>query len=484
VRFIPASVAGLVGVLLSIGCDHRASHSGPDDRDETTVALVGGGEGSDGEKESPSSAPTPWKEILGAPQGKPPAPQKEVVWIDNLKVARAEAADTGRPLFVTLRCLPCKQCADFDKDVLEGGPELSPLLAQFVTARLTDASLLDLHMFPVEGFQDTDLSWWGWFFSDKGELYGIFGGRDDVGVSTRISEAALVNTLKRVLAHHCDPRRNDWNIDGYPIDRESRPAEVTKLAGYESWASKTPTGERHECIHCHQVGEILRQPAIDAGKFDRQRDLQIWPLPENVGLTLDRDHGLLVTAVEPASPAAKAGIEKGDELGAAGGRRLFSQTDFRGVLHRGPRGAGEISVLWLRGGRVMQGKLPVAEGWRKTKLDWRMSVSQGNIGVWPGFFPLEAKNRRMQLKIADDRMAVQPYMGSRRSGPAYEAGLRPSHTIVAVNGHSESLAGRAFLTWWRLNHDVGDKMTIEAVRPDGERQTFSWTLQPRGHENE
>ncbi len=69
-----------------------------------------------------------------------------------------EAADTGRPLFITFRCLPCKQCADFDASVLDGSPSLTPLLRQFITVRLTDAAQLDLSIFPAEGYQDFDLS--------------------------------------------------------------------------------------------------------------------------------------------------------------------------------------------------------------------------------------------------------------------------------------------------------------------------------------
>ena len=70
----------------------------------------------------------PWTEILGPPQGKLPAAASfTVTWRTNLAQAMTEAREQNRPLFVTFRCLPCKQCADFDKAVLEGGPDLDPL---------------------------------------------------------------------------------------------------------------------------------------------------------------------------------------------------------------------------------------------------------------------------------------------------------------------------------------------------------------------
>src|SRR5678815_1753521 len=84
-----------------------------------------------------------WKEILSPSQGKVPAPLPDVTWRTDLQKALAESQQTNRPLFVTLRCLPCKQCSAFDKDVMDGGPLLSPLLSQFITVRLTDAKSAD-----------------------------------------------------------------------------------------------------------------------------------------------------------------------------------------------------------------------------------------------------------------------------------------------------------------------------------------------------
>src|SRR5687768_3330195 len=126
-------------------------------------------------------------EILKPQPAKLPAPQPSVRWRIDLADALREAQAENRPVFVTMRCLPCKQCSAFDKNVLEGGSELDPLLRQFVTVRLIDAQDVDLRVLPMEGFQDLDLSWWGWFLSPEGRVYGVFGGRDHVSDETRIS---------------------------------------------------------------------------------------------------------------------------------------------------------------------------------------------------------------------------------------------------------------------------------------------------------
>lgn len=426
----------------------------------------------------PSSPAEPrWADILTPAAVTWPAPLPRVSWHTDLAAAMNEARRDNRPLFVTLRCLPCKQCADFDKDVLEGGPLLDPLLRQFVTVRLTDMRPLDLRLLPVAQWQDLDLSWWGWFLDPAGRVYGVFGGRDEISDTTRISAAALAATLRRVLDHHYDARRAAWNIDG-PAPLLEGPARTpVDLAGYASWRRIKPVAAGADnCLHCHQVAEILRQPAIDAGRFDKRRDFDDWPFPENVGLTLDRDDGLRVATVRPDSAAARTGLRRGDELAAAGGRRVFSQADFRAVLHQSPRGAARIPVAWRRGAEVMTGDLVVAAGWRAGELGWRKSVAEATIGAHMGFgwaLPAPAGERRA-MGIAEGALAVRPFFGKVRSGPAYEAGLRPHHVITAVNGQNPDLSNRPFKTWFRMTFDPGQSITLTIRERDGTTQTINY----------
>jgi len=427
------------------------------------------------------SASPNWAEILGPSKGTiPPAPEFRTVWRTDLQTALKEAKTSGRPLFVTLRCLPCKQCAEFDKEVLDGGSDLDPLLAQFITVRLTNAAAIDLRIFPIEGYQDLDLSWWGWFLSPNAQVYAVFGGKDHISEKTRISKDALVATIWRVLKHHYDPRRSEWNIDGPAPDLTGGIGSLSTLPGWASWDNARSKKERQGCVHCHQVNDILRQPAIDAHTFNKQRDVQVWPLPENIGIELDRDHGLRVTSVQPGSPAAGIGVRKGDELGAASGRKLFGQADLRGALHRGPLEEGTLDLVWLRDGGVQSGELPLTNGWRKTILDWRMSISQGNIGGYPGFFPLTINaSRREAHNIPNDAMAVEPFMGRNTNNPPYAAGIRGNYVITAVGGKSPNVSGRGFLVWFRQQYDPGDKVTMTISDNKHETREISYTLPKR-----
>ena len=424
----------------------------------------------------------PWQEILGPSRAVIPAPLTEVIWRADLGEAMDLAKAEGRPLFVTMRCLPCKQCADFDKEVLEGGPLLSPLLRQFVTVRLTDVTDLDLRLFPVADFQDLDLSWWGWFLSPDTRIYGVFGGRDHVSDTTRISGLALANTLQRVLDHHYDPRRSEWDIDGPAADLGVRLNTPLDLPGYTSWSEALRPAQQ-ECLHCHQVAEILRQPSIDAGRFDKTVDFEVWPLPENAGLVLDRDHGLRILSVEPDSPAESAGLRPGDVLAAAAGRRLFGQADLRGVLHRAPRRDAQVPLIWLRDTELHRGTLslgngPQEERWKRTQLFWRTSVAQGNVGAHPSFWPNAAPNRR-RLGLPRDAMAVRPWFGPTPTGAAFEAGVRVNDTITAVDGERPNLIGRPFMLWFKMRYEPGDTVELTVQDPRGREKVVAYRLPTR-----
>ena len=399
-----------------------------------------------------------WTEIVGSAEGEIPEPAPGAVnWRDDLPKAFAEAKKTGRPLFVTWRCLPCKQCAEFDKDVLDGSPRLTPLLQRFVTLRMTDASHLDHRIFPYREFQDLDLSWWGYLMSPEGRIYSVFGGKDHVSDATRISEAALVNTMQRVLAHHYDPRRETWDIDGPTPDTRQRPQTPKDDPAYRSFTNDRPSMKQQACMHCHQVGDLRNFGEIERGSFDVQRFSQPWPLPENVGLTVDRDDGLRVTKVDAGSPAARIGIQVGDSLAMAGDRKLFGQADFRGVLHRAPLGDARIDVGWLRNGEFQEGTLDLVDGWRETKIDWRKTVYDGVYGPGIGFFPLKGPRQ------GRGAMSFRPFMGPNNKvsqNPWHRKGLRPNMEIIAINDRTDDWDSRELLTWFKLNHQDGDLVTI------------------------
>ncbi len=404
---------------------------------------------------------TAWTEVLGPDQAViPEDPGGDIVWRNDFSAALAEAQKTNRPVLVTWRCIPCDQCAEFDKNVLEGSDTLDPLLRRFVTVRMIDAAQLDARYFPYQTHQDLDLSWWGYLMRPDGALYGVFGGKDHVSDSTRISEAAFANSLTRVLNHHYDPRRERWNIDGTAPDTTAAQVGPKESRGYELLLEKhpgidKPHPELGSCVHCHQVGDMQTVEALDAGTFQIEQLMQKWPLPENVGITLDRDDGLLVTEVESQSAADKAGLKVGDELAMANNVRLFGQADFRGVLHRTPSDHATLNLAWRRGDEVKFAELRLTDGWRITENWWRKTVYDGAYGPHMGFFPLRGPGFGKGKGLS-----IKPWMGQPPTQkPIYQTGLRPNMEIIAINGMSEDMDIRKLITWFRLNHKAGDEVT-------------------------
>jgi S1-C subfamily serine protease len=87
-------------------------------------------------------------------------------------------------------------------------------------------------------------------------------------------------------------------------------------------------------------------------------------LPQGVAARLGREqeHGLLLVAVEPASPAEKAGLMIGDILTAIGGEKVEAHEDLQSQL--GPETVGTALVVsLLRGGEPRD--VPVTVGERQ-----------------------------------------------------------------------------------------------------------------------
>jgi S1-C subfamily serine protease len=187
-------------------------------------------------------------------------------------------------------------------------------------------------------------------------------------------------------------------------------------------------------------------------------------------LTLDRDRGPIVTKVAPGSPADKAGLKPGDELGAAGGRRIFTEADFRGVLHREGKGDTAVELVWLRNGEQKTGTLQLTGDWRRTDLGWRKSVAEADIGANTGFpWPLACSDKeRSDRGVAKGSMCVKPYFPKGAEGVAGDAGLNPGDFIIAVNGEKTDVSGRAFLVWFRQKLEPGELVTLTVV--DGRKK--------------
>jgi predicted metalloprotease with PDZ domain len=308
---------------------------------------------------------------------------------------------------------------------------------------------MDLRQFEF----DYDLTWYAFFLNADGTVYGRYGGRDATSADARLSLKGLRYAMDRALTAHKDP------------------PNARRLAGAPVRAEDFAAAARHKgCIHCHNINEFRRADAKAAGAWDRD-SVWVYPLPENVGVTLDVDVGDRVKAVAPASAASRAGLKPGDRLARLNDLPVASFADASYALHKAPA-KGAIPATWLRDGKELSGALEVTAGWRKTNLTWRPSM----LDILPSVpfvgDDLTAEEKK-KLGLPAARAAFR--QGERVHATLADAGLRAGDVVVgfdrmAVDGSMDDLLG-----YIRRNYLVGETVTVDVLR-DGKRVELRWIL--------
>lgn len=300
----------------------------------------------------------------------------------------------------------------------------------------------DLRLFEF----DHDLTWYVFLLNADETVYGRYGGRDATSAEARLSLKGLRYAMERALEAHATP----------PPPRP--------LAGPPVRAEGFAAASRHKgCIHCHNVNEFRRADLQAAGTWDRS-SVWVYPLPENVGVTLDVDVGNRVNAVRPGSPADRAGLKPGDLVKSLNGYPVASFADATYALHKAPP-KGAIPVTWASGGRERSAALAVADGWRKTNLTWRPSM----LDILPAL-PFAGDDltaaEKKQFGLAEGRAAFR--QGDPVHSTLKAAGIRTGDVVIGFDGAAVDGGIGDLLGYARRNYLVGDKVTINVLR-DGKR---------------
>jgi serine protease Do len=164
--------------------------------------------------------------------------------------------------------------------------------------------------------------------------------------------------------------------------------------------------------------------------------------------------GVLVTEVEPDSPAAKAGLKAGDIVTGYNGERVEGTVQFRRLIRETPTGRAAAITVW-RDGRSQD--LSVQLGSRREQMDSRVRVfgphdfnfrSFGSPGGFPGFGAMGVFGRPMLGVNAED---ISGQLGSYfgvpgghgilveevvSGSPAEKAGLKAGDVITKVDGEA------------------------------------------------
>ncbi len=389
-------------------------------------------------------------------------------WIyDDLAAATAQARESGKPLLVVLRCVPCPAGSKLDAALTHPTPELEAVEQQFVCVRVIKTQGLDQRVFQF----DLDNSTVVFMLNADGTVYGRYGSRNgNAGNSDNLlSVTAAQKAMERALDLHRDYPGNKAQLAAKigPEPEYAVPEQMPGLA-----ARNVSPVTRKACIHCHMVGEQRILMKWNAGTL-KPADLYVYPLPDNIGLRIDLDDGRRIAQVTPGSPAAQAGLQAGDELLTLAGQPLVSLADIQWVLN-GLAAETTLVATARRGDAVKDFEIVLRGTWRESDIAWRAS-SWGGLRHGLQTEPLTPDEKRA-LGVAEPRLAlrVKKMYGSAQKVLS-PAGLRQGDVIVKLGDDTDDLDESRFLVYLRTTWGPQDSIPVSVVR-NGQR--LELTLPP------
>jgi serine protease Do len=405
--------------------------------------------------------------------------ESEGFWIYNdLPKGFAQAKKSGQPMIVVLRCIPCEECVKLDDELIDQHPAIKPLLEKFVRVRQISTNGLDLNLFQY----DYDQSFAVFLLNGDGTIYGRFGTRshrtdwhDDVSIE------GLAKAMEAALKLHAD---YPANADSLKAKRGPKPEfaspekfpalkdKFTDQIDYKGQVVKS-------CIHCHQVGDAIKELyRTKEGKLP-EKVLNPYPHPKILGLILDPRECAKVEEVTDGSDAAQAGFRPGDTIVTLEKQPILSIADVQWVLHHTSDQAAELHFVVSREGQETPLTLKAPAGWKsRDDLGWRVSSWQlrrwGTGGILSEAIPAEA---REELKLAPGKMALRvKHVGQYAPhNIAQQAGFQKDDVIVAFDGRDD-LVRETDLLRYAIN-EVGPGKPVEVqILRGGKPLTLKMTL--------
>lgn len=343
--------------------------------------------------------------------------EAEGLWIYNdFTQAKAQARSSGKPILAVLRCIPCEECVKLDEEVIRQDPHIKKHLDRFVRVRLVSTNGLDLSIFQF----DTDQSFAVFFLEADGTILGRFGTRSHrTDWRGDVSVEGLAEAMEQALKLHQDYPGNQAALSGKTGKKPEygTPEKMPPLAGKFTATPDYQGNVVKSCIHCHQIGDAVREMALGKpGPLD-DRILFPYPHPKTIGLTLDPKKSAEVTAVAEGSVAAKAGLRPGDSIRQMQGQPLISIADVQWVLQGADPAGAVIEGKLLRAGKEKTFSLELPKGWRhRDDFAWRASTWGLRRAALGGIFFKPGTGDNAGKLVVEHVGAFAPHDVAKRAG--------------------------------------------------------------------
>jgi membrane-associated protease RseP (regulator of RpoE activity) len=278
-------------------------------------------------------------------------------------------------------------------------------MEKFVNVRVIQGWGLDLSLFQF----DQELTWAVFFMNADKTVYGRYGSRSDHKDTTKdISLDGLKRAMEGALELHKEYPANKKDLAGKagPKAPFPTPESIPELRGKPN--VKPADGTRGGCIHCHQAHDAEVWSLRSAKQPIADKSLWPFPMPDELGLSLDPKERATVTAVAAGSPAEKGGFKTGDKIAKLEGQPILSIADVQWVLHNAKDGS-TLKADVDRGGQKASASLALANGWRKKDdFTWRVitwSMRHRLLGTEPLIALTD--DERKQAGVANGGLALR-----------------------------------------------------------------------------
>lgn len=355
----------------------------------------------------------------------------------------------------------------FDEQVVRPSKDLAELYAKFVCVRVTDMRGVDLSRFVF----DFDLTFAALMMNADGRIYHRYGSRDHRSSEVWLSEPSLEFVLRESLKAHA-------TVDDAAAKRQRPSFELaTAQKGKPVLMEKIPSYQKRDkgkCIHCHSVHPAFYEEAVAAKKW-RPGNKWVYPDPARIGIDLDGDQQRLIVRVDAGSPAAKAGLKRGDQILRLNDVAIASVADLMFALDGLPSKGGDVELQILREEKSQSISMTLADGWKVgTPQTFAWRPFKWGLTPAPGFGGPKLNAAELR-QIGRDPSSASSFAfriqylvtwgDNRRFGQAAaKAGLRVGDVVLSLDGKSDFDSVEHFHAWWRLTRKVGDVVKIEILR--------------------